>query len=339
MDLKKAIQRVAKVCPRKKERAALQVVRFMPAVGEGSPYVFATDGLRSALVKVDLENLPNVLLPSSDLVKAAKDPGNMEVVEAGYGKINLVTEVGNYEIQGLPFDHFPGLPNMPSTYNQIDKSEWAAITKVFHAAAKETDEPDLAVVHFTPDYVEATDKNRLVRVEVGGQWDGLVPASTFKVWPKGEVWYGFTTTHAFFWVGDELRVGHLLHSPSYPQTAKVVPGEHIGPHIVVPTRQVYEAVKQGAELSDLGMVTISIKDRLTIRAWSENQEASTYEAQVDVYDSTGHEGMLLVTGKYLAEALAQVESLNFQLGFGGVSDPLRIDSGSYIACVWQLVYA
>jgi DNA polymerase III sliding clamp (beta) subunit (PCNA family) len=337
MDLKKAIQRVAKVVPRKKEKAALQMIRFLPAHDGGPPYVFATDGLRSCLVNVDLDDLPNALLPAGDLVKVSKDPDILEVVDAGLGKIKIRTTISTYQLQGVPFDHFPGVPMSPAEYEPA--KDWAQVAKCFHAAGNETVDPELAVIRFTPGYVEATDKARLVRVEVSGPWDGLVPVSTFKTWPKGEVFTAFTATHAFFWVEDELRIGALLNLPNYPKTSSVMPTGQDGPHIIVPTRPLQAAVKQGADLSDLGMVTLEITDRLVVRAWSEKQDRSTYEASVEIYSGTGNEGMLLVTGKYLVEALKQVDTLNFKLGFGGVSDPLRIESGCYVACIWQLVYA
>lgn len=341
MKLKKAIQRAAKVCSRKVEKAALQVIRFLPACQDGPPYVFATDGLRSVLIKVDCDDLPNVLLPVGDLVKVAKDPGNLKVTEIGYGRINLATGIGVYRIQGLSFDHYPIVPTMPSAFTQIVPGDWDCISKVFHAAAKETEEPELAVIHFTPGYVEATDKNRLVRVEVLGTWEGLVPANMFKVWGKGEVLAAFTDTHAFFQVGDELRIGHLLHTPNYPKTTAVVPVTHVGPFIVVHTRSMLDAVQRGSELSDLGMVTIEITDRLVIRAWSEQKERNTYEAEIPLQDGTGNEGnegMLLVAGKYLAEALNQVDTVNVHVGFGNVFDPIRIESGVFTAVIWPMCY-
>lgn len=339
MELTQAIQRVAKVCPKKKDKANFQVVRFLPPQGDGPSYVYATDGLVTSLIKVDGDCLPNVLLPAGDLIKATKDSGEIKIVEDGYGQVSLITFFGVYRLQGKSFDCFPGLPRMPSSYTPISLGEWGDIRKVFHAAAKEAEDSELAVVHFTPDYVEATDKARLVRVNLSKEWSGLVSVSVFKSWPKGEVYVSFTETHAFFWVGDELRIGQLLNCPNYPKTASTIPGEHEGPYAVVSTRKIYEAAKQGAQLSDLGMVTLEFGDSLIIRAWSENQEASTYQAEIKIYDGSKHAGLFLITGKFLVEALAHVESRNIQLGYGGLSDPLRIDSGAYTACIWQLIYS
>lgn len=340
MELSKAIQRVAKVCPRKKDQASLQVIRFFPSQQGGSPWLYATDGLRSALVKVDREDLPNVLLPADDLVKAAKDPGELEVIEAGFGKVELRTDTATYQLQGLNFDSFPAIPPMPAQYTLIQKEYWAEVAKAFHAAGKETADPELAVVHFTPDFVEATDKNRLVRVEIPGPWSGLVPARAFTSWPKGEVQVAFTTTHAFFWIGDELRVTSLLTNPNYPKTDNMIPPEYPA-FVLVETAAFRDAILQGMAMSGLGIVNLDVNpatDNLVIRAWQEDAEESAYVATIPIlHGNRGPAGMLLVTGKYVHEALQKVTTPNVKLGYGSISDPLRMEAGLLTACVWQMV--
>ena len=340
MELSKAIQRVAKVCPKKKDQAALQTIRFLPSYQGEPPWLYATDGLRSALVKVDREDLPNVLLPASDLVKAAKDPGELDVVEVGYGKIELRTEAAVYQIQGLNFGSYPGVPQTPTQYAPVASEDWAEVVKVFHGAAKETVDPEMAVIHFTPDFVEATDKNRLVRVDVAGPWAGLVPARAFKAWPKGEVQVAFTTTHAFFWIGDELRVASLLTNPDYPKTANTVPPVHPGPFVLVRTALFRDAVCQGMAMSGLGLVNMEMTgDKVVIRAWQEDAEESSYVAEAPVLHARGPAGMLTITGKYVDEALRKVDTPNVKLGYGTVADPLRIESGRFVCCVWQMVFS
>ena len=346
MELKQAIQRVAKVCPRKKEKAALQAIRFLPAQGENTPpYLFATDGIRSALVKVDIDQLPNVLLPSADVVKAANDPGEMDLKEIGYGKIEFHTPISSYQVQGMNFDGYPTIPPIPSQYTPV--MFWEQVSKVFHAAAKPAEVPDLAVVHFTPDYVECTDKSRLVRIEVSGPWDGLVPVTVFQTWPKGDVFTAFTSTHAFFWVGDELRMAVLAHSPDYPKTNQVVPVRHAGPFMLVETQVFRDAIRQGMKLSTLGLVLLEFGEQpvsLKIRAWQEKSEESSYEAEVPVLNSRpgvpgAAESVLLITGKYLDEALKEVDTPNVRVCYGNINDPLRIESGLFRACIWSMVYS
>lgn len=360
MELKKAIDRVAKVCPKKKELEAYQAIRFLPNPN-GQPYLYATDGLRIAMARVDADDLPNLLLPVAPLVAASKDTGNLEVVEVGYGKVELRSGTAVYQLRGLDHSRFPVLPPMPSQFVPVDPQVWKVVSKVFHAAGKETVEPALAVVNFTTEYVEATDQARLVRVDLTGPWHGMVPASTFKTWPKGEVFVAFTTTHAFFWVGDELRASCLLANKKYPNTRAVVPQEHEGPFVLVDTQAFQEAVQQGAKLSDLGLVLVEIGQSalsLKLRAWQERvfdpngspesgwstQEKPGYEADIPVAhgklpEAGMAQGTMLLTGKYLDEALREVDTPNVRLCYGPISDPLRIESGVYTACVWGMVYA
>lgn len=356
MELKRAIDRVVKVCPRRKEHAAFQAIRFVPNPA-GVPYVYATDGRRFASAHVDLKDFPDMLLPSGPLAAAAKDLGTLEIIEAGYGKLELRSKTSTYSLRSMDTSKFPVLPVMPEQFSPISSGDWAEVTKVFHAAGREQENPELAVVHFTPEYVEATDQTRLVRVEIPGPWDGLVPVSTFKSWPKGSVHTVFSKTHAFFRVGDELRVGVLAHNSSYPKTVSVVPKRHEGPFVLVATEIFRDAVQQGTALSELGLILLemdSVTLGMQVRAWREGStDDPRYEATVPVLhgklpepvlpgkfpEPSAVQNIMLLAGKPIEAALQKVVTPNVRLCYGTVSDPIRIESGIFSACVWQMSYS
>ena len=339
MDLKKAIQQVTKVIPKKSELAqAYGFVRFVPPSKEGGlSRVYATDGSRLHLAQVETE-LPPALLEAALLMQAAKDPGEMRLENYGYGKMELQTEHNRYAFQSADPDEFVSPPVVPEKAQCHLVERWAEVPQVLHAAMPEKEDPDLAVVRFTPEYVEAMDKNRLARVEVEQSWAGLVQANLFKAWPKGKVHYWFSEETAYFWIGDELRMAPIRKSV-YPATDAVIPKVHPGPSVLVPTKALDVAVKQGTAVSGLGLVNLAIEpERVIVRAWQEGEVGENYEADIPVYWGGKEHGNVLVNGKYFGQALKPVETPNVKLGYGHMADPLRLESGNYIACLWQMVY-
>ncbi len=333
MELRAAIARAAKVLPKKKD-SPFKHIRFIPGDGKDlSARVFATDGVRMSVVDVDGE-LPNVMLESDQVVKAAKDSKQLEVVEVGLGNIELRTDMTTYKGTGINFDDYPVLPPIPDEFDFW--KNWVQITRVFHAAAKD-DEPDLAVIHFTPQYVEALDKARLARWEVPGNWEGLVSANLFKSWPKGSVGVKFTKEYAFFKLAaDELRIGLLQHG-KYPDTKNVLPKIPRN-SALVDIGEIKNAVSQGTSISRLGLIKLEFGDEgLAVRAWQEGKVGESFEALVPTvhkwYENTGS---VLVNGKYVEQALKATVTPNVVLSFGDIVDPLRIDSGAFTACIWQL---
>jgi len=335
VDLKKALRRVAKVLPKGTGTESFQFIRFIA----GPPSrVYATDGFRVVVVQVDGE-LPDVVLASELLVKAAKDKGEITVHQVGYGNIELRTASTVYKLQGYSGDQFATLPlpSIPDEFTEV--SYWDEVAKAFYAAASPAVEPDLAVVRFTPDFVEATDSYRLVRVEAPGPWSGLVPTSVFKTWPKGLVEVAFTTQHAYFRIGEELRIV-MLRSSAYPNTDGVIPKVHEGPRVLVPLAVLQNAVKQGLEVSELGLVSLAIEEgQVVVRAWCEGDVGKAYQAEVPVLHQWNWvAGSVLVNGKYLHQSLRVLDTPNVTLGYGEIADPLRVESGLYVACLWQMVY-
>lgn len=340
MELEAAIQRVAKVVPKKKDLEHYQAIRLCSS----PPCVHATDGQRHSVVAVDGE-VPDFLLPARPLVAAAKGGGiRFEVL--GYGKIQIESAASKYEVVALEPDHFPVRPRVDGDLEYAP--QWAEVMRVVHAAAKPTQNPDAAYVHFTPRFIEATDQGRFARVGVGAPWVGLVPAAVFQSWPKGEVQFGISATHAYFVIGgEELRAARLGQNPMYSRTTDLVPLAYTGPRLHVSARALREAVKHGAELSHLGLVIVEIDHRepsVIVRAWRERdrQSKDRYEARIRVQTRLGtpesdQEYVAIgVRGKYLVEALRQIRTPNIFLGHGTISDPLRIESGVFTACIWPM---
>lgn len=352
MELKKAIERVAKICPKVKEQVEQYgFIRFCSAMGDQRAYVYATDGLCFARAELDEGlTIPNALLESSTLVKAAKTKFRLAIEDVGFGHIEVRavsdTLPGTllYKMQSENYDKFLMLPTLPEKEAFTAIPQWPLVAKVFHAAGKPKESADLAVIHFNSLFVEATDKRRLARVIFSGPWDGLISNQLFKSWPKGDVLALFQGGHAFFSVGDELRISGILSYP-YPDTKTIIPKASPGSAVLVQTAVLQEVVARCTEVSDVGLVHISFDEhQIVLRTtWVKVEEATDADAdvfagKVPIVHGAGKSGSVLVKGKFLQEALKPVKTPTVKLGYGGSRDPLQIGSGWYTTCLWQMTY-
>ena len=291
------------------------------------------------LATVDCK-LPKAVLDADILNGIVKDTGDIEVVEPGYGNVGLKSGVRKYFLNGNDTTSYPYPPNMPEKMHEAPN--WGQVLKVVHAAAPEADKAvsNLAVVHFTPDYVEATDKARFARVDIEGQWVGLVPVKLFKTWPKKKgVSVVFTKSHGFFQIGpDEVRIA-VLQATKYPDTASVIPKSHRGPLAIVNVEETTKAVSQATNLASLGLVSLDgVANGLQVTAWEPDDDVDVaMQAVVPILHAKQGLGRALVSGKYLKQLLKQVDSVNVILGFGEVSDPLRVEAGNFIGLLWQQI--
>jgi hypothetical protein len=100
-------------------------------------------------------------------------------------------------------------------------------------------------------------------------------------------------------------------------------------------------VCQGYLVSPLNLINIEFTQRsLIIRAWENNEGKDSYEAVVPVFqhwDDPSRSICMLVNGKYLEQALKQVDTPNVKLGYGDLPCPIRVESGWFTGCVWQMV--
>ena len=344
MDLRTAILQVAKVLPKKR----VDVPEFFTSIRfttltNGGHAVYATDGIRFYIVPL-AEPVPSVLLPADLLVKAARDATELHLVSSGYGKIEVQTDISKYQIQGIAFDTYPATPFVPDIKDCPVVLNWQGVLDVAQAAGTEKFNPELAVVSFKPDYVEAMDTARLARSTLPGLGKGLVSASMFKSWPKGEVRCLFSEYYAYFWIdGQELRICTLQVNDSYPDTTETIPagGKR---RMLIQTKELARSIKQGTAVSDLGLVKLEYSgssNMLTVRAWNESGEGEAFAATVvDLHPTLdpGVDGMALVNGKYMQQAIKGVKTPNAVLVFGESFDPVRIESGAYTVCLWQMAF-
>lgn len=355
--LKDAIKQALKIVPKDKSKGAFQYVRFYNA---GLPdnkgnKIYATDGTNFLVIYTDIK-IPNCLIPANTLKQAikAKGVGDITITEKGYGDLIIHNGVVDIPVTGRVFDEYPALVLRDDTISSLafkifdmDKS-----SKVFHATNDE-----LAYVHFTPHYVEATDKARLARIEIENTFSGVLPVKLFLDWPKRSmVSVACTGAFTIFKIEDnryskkrfetEYRIFPLA-GINYPDTENLIPEKHEGSFVIVDTDKLLEAVKNCGAFSELGLVHISLQHlegsndkTLLVTAWHKKAEIENVNSVIPITycEITDKVSTALISAKYIEQALAEIEtpSVKICLGESPIS-PLRLESSSLIECIWPMV--
>lgn len=329
MKLKEALKRVIKICPKGKDQGLYKAVRL---ISGDVPSVFASDGVCSILINVEAP-LVDALISTTGLASAVKDSEDLGIVDAP----SYVQLVGSstYKVDKTDnLDYFPKVPNTPSSYEIVPG--WWLVKKVFHAAANQKAGAALSVVNFNPEYVEAFDQVGLSRVAMDRHWKGFVPARLFKNWPGGTVAARFTEHHAFFMIGDELRIANLTVDGGYPDTENLVAGGKETYSCLPHTETLLETVKQATEISPINLVMLTAKeDMLGVQACNASGAMDTYAGVVPTLFKWGEPGQATVDGKYLQQTLKQCDTPRVKVSLGDTVDPLRIESGNLTECIWQ----
>lgn len=334
MELLDGIKRVSKLAAITKKEAAY--IRFLPRSDPHPAVLFTTDGTCSAIVRVQ-GDVPNALIEASVLVKASRGEGAMRITQAGYGQYQIEVGSARYQVQGRDLSGYPGLPPIPEELEEV--RGWGWVLGAMHAAEPERSGGPMSCIHFTSEYVESCDAARVARAELTGPWgEALVPKRLFKSWPKGAVKAKFSPTHAVFSIGmEELRVG-CLSAEKYPDTSGLVPAVHGGPWVLVETEALRRAVLLGRQVSYLGMVFLEMtSQRVVVQAAQADERAHRYVSDLPVLHAPRPaQGGVFVLGKYLLDALSKIETPNLKLCWGAPLDPLRIEAGPLVICIWQI---
>jgi hypothetical protein len=333
MDLFRAIQAVLKICPR--EQHYYRSVRFMPGPAGQPDRICATDGVCTFMAHVPSQELPNALL-SADLLKRALSGGaaSLSLAASPFGWVTGKVGSCTYQFPGVDFANYPGIPEMPPTSGQIYAED---IARVLPAAEKAGGELDL--IHFSAGFLEATDRAQLIRLEHPMPFDLVVPARLFAGWKQGVIEVSRNEHVAFFSHESELRYATIQRN-AFPHTEDI-PDEHEGPWVLLPSAMLHAAVKRGEVVSKSHVIELRIdQDKVVIRALVEDrsQGDKVFLAEVPVLHGVPENEVVVLSGKILAKILSKVDTPNVKLGYGGPLRPIRLESGSWFALLWQMTY-
>lgn len=338
MDLKAAIERAVRFCPKGKTAlATLQAVRFLPQTNNCPAVIYSTSGHLGTIVEVRGVELPNALIPAEALrkaIKGSKRVVSLEESQPGVIRIEVLAknsmERMSYDVNGGDMGNFPGYPTVPTPMAFEDIPGWDSLLKLLPAVGKEAHKPDLKLIRFHPKHVTATNLEWLIRLNRRLGWDGWLLADVFRTWPKGSVSVAWAPPYVFFRIGDETRFTAIQpethYHDSYGRYLDYVP-----PYQVVLNRVLLEdTIKRAQDVSPWRMVAFDFGDTaLTVRAFARNREAEAVASfAVEVpYERASVEGMqVLLDSTVLVAILKLVESPRIRLRFKTPAEPLQIES-------------
>jgi hypothetical protein len=344
MELHKALQVALKVVARGKNvPKILESVRIGRGQGQTPErprpnWVAATDG--NAGVVIYYEEGPAVeALIHRELISPVAKQGIRNIAQEG-AKLTFETNAGVFEVQSENPALFPQVPDFPEPGAWQKFPGWDSAKKVVHAAGDSESRPEFGYVHFHEDSVQATDGYRVAISDVKCPISGMLPRKMFKAMPDGPVLVAKTLTHGFFAVGSQVRYGKLREGKCL-DCQSMVPEFHDGPWITVDSTKLYDVVKCAGEVSPKNWLTFGVGImRVTVKAWV-GEEEKDYEAQVNgmAGASAGQKVTspdLILSTKYVAEALKEIETPNVRLCYGDKDAPLRIESAGVVENVWPM---
>jgi DNA polymerase III sliding clamp (beta) subunit (PCNA family) len=348
MLLAEAIAVAARFVGKGKAPAILQALRLIPSCSGQPARLYATDGYVGVIVTVGQE-LPNMVLPVEQLTKIRRDVVGISHVEDQGNAVAVIRVMGKnkkaatYTLKGMAPSEFPGFPAIPENFTALHPFHWETIRKVVHAVGKDVSKPELMNLNFRPTAVEATDHHRVARAEVTGNWGGLVPARLFQNCARAyNVEYAFTGSHCFWRMRkDELRFAALQVFPNYPDLEKIIPEEHQGWSMTVEVKCLLEMVKKAADMSPTASVVLDFGLMgVTVKAYAKRGVA--FEGPVPgvmslPWGENARYVTLMLDGKYFVQALKAVITPRVRLCYGQPDDPVRIESGGLIECLWPML--
>ncbi len=333
MELRDAIITAGRFLWKGKQKSPLKNMRFLPWPGYGAR-LFAHNGPEGVIIDIQGE-YPNIALDGDKLLTIAKDSKTLEPPKLINSSGEGTWEIGGVQLKAESITEYPSLPPEMSTAQDWKPCpDWWAIEHLLHAVSKDRQRADLMCLRFTPNAVDATDRHRVARAFICGEWDGLVSASLFKSWPKGDVEYAFTDTVAMFRIGLETRLC-ALHKGRFEACEKVLPAHWSGARVVVGTEELQESVKKVKGLTErvslaLGLLSVGIAGG----GYANNLAVKKADDLPIIEGDPATPTTIEVNAKQLFEALKGLVTPSVQIGFTSPGDPLRIDAGPLSVGLW-----
>jgi len=331
MQLHKAIDRVLKLAAKGKGSPTLyQSVRMVPVGLGGVSRVYATDGLVSVEIPVDLD-VPDVLLPADVMRKICKH--EIYSVTNTDGEVSIRLKSGGYyTVTALDPRGYPFPTEVPTGF--VDLDYWPHILPALHSAGGPKAKAGLRGVRFGPDWVGATDSVRVSVVSVPGWSDPvLVPSGVFKAIPKGVASLSITSSHGFLKIWEEIRSGALIPMGGYPDLAGYVGDGYVGEALVLPTRMLRECVQRATQISPTKTVVLEMRyPEIELKAWSVTEEGQGYSARIAGrgVSSDVEPVVMVVNGKLLVETLKGITTPKVRLCYDASHSPIRIEAGAMV---------
>ena len=331
MKLKAGLKRVLALLPKEKGKNVFNRVRFT-----GNPStVFVTDGICSSTVFVD-EDIPSFVCDADILKYVVKDKGELSI-SVEMGKVVMTTEVNRYDIPCEDASAFP-LVIHPSEDLFIEH-DLTCIDTVIHGASKNSKANGLPFVHFTKDYIEATDRTRLVKVLYGFDWVGTLPIELFNKWPskKGEQGFYADDYRAYFKLGEEYRICTLTNV-KYPSTEVATKLPSVVNAFTVGRKDLLNMIVQATDISEVNGVLFEIGSsyKVKIKALGRESVLDSYVGEL-LIEGSNVESKVSVNGKLLQQSLKKINGRFITCIYNEYPNPFVVRSGDTLVYIWPML--
>lgn len=285
---------LSKIIPAVPSRTPMPILEnFLFEVKDGLLTVYATDleiSLKSSLKIAAEENL-KILLPAKllyDVVKSLKDTTIRFDIKSN-GKVNLLTDHGQYNLSYLDTEEYPDIPDFPG--EDLEREDLNEITingsdlrfafeKSSFAVSKEEMRPAMmgTLFEFKEDGLRfvATDGHRLVNlllknINLNVEADYILPERAasvlLKILDEKDVKIYLSKTHMSFKLSEYELISRLIKQ-KYPDYSSVIPLENEF-LLEVETKEIQDVIKRMMlfSTSNTRRVKFSIKeDNLEVSA-------------------------------------------------------------------------
>jgi hypothetical protein len=335
MNLKSALKGVLSVLTKDKTKSVFNKIRFV----ENPSGVFVTDGICSSFIYVD-SPLMDCLVDANVVSEAVKDKGELLLSSFDQiGKVCLRNEYNVYYLNCLA-DPYP-LPIYPKSEYNFIAMDVCKLNNIIFSASKTSKANGFPYIHFTKNYIETTDGNRLVRLDnISFPYDDVVvPIELFNKWPKkircGAVYRD--DYFLYFMLGEEIRTV-ILSDRKFPNTATATKYNNTYSSIVN-RKQLMDVIKQASNISEIKGVSFDIKDRnIGIKALGVGSVSDSYIGNVDIIE--GCSELLFnvgINGVLLHQCLSHIKSDEIELIYNKYPSPLIIKGDDTTMYIWPLI--
>lgn len=334
MELHKAVRSVLPFAARGKKSPEIYRSVLLCPQADGTSWVYATDGVASAMTCVGIE-LPYALLPVERVAALPKfDWGS---ARADKNSVTfLARDGGIFEAQARDSTAYPRPPAMCPTMSPLQP--WSAFVSLANVAATVSAKSALFQhLRLRPTCVEATDAARVAVADVPG-WreDALLPARLVRGWKHGPVEAAFTPDMAWLRRGDEVRMSPITVGPAFPDCASHLPPYHTWPALVLEVKEFRSAVQKAVAASAKKLVRLCLRENgCEVQSYSDLVDGRRFQVVVPGVSVNRPRVDRVVSGKLLLRTLqaATTPCVRLCVQDDEVS-PVRIESGAIVEGIW-----
>lgn len=329
MELKKALQRVMAILPTTKDKSYFSKVRFF----SDPSCVFTTDGLNSSFVFVD-GSLPDLICDASLVKKAIKGKGDIVIRQDGIGQVMLFTETNSYTLAHESIE-FP-IPVIPTKGIDFVECDLSKLDIVKYAAPKNSKNNNFPYINFNAGFVEATNRECLMRLEGDYPISTALPIELFNKWTKKAKVSGilFNEYFVYFKFDDEYRYT-TINKVNYPNTS-VIYEASFKDRCAVDRSSLLDTISQATEVSEVKGVSLKFGSSLEVKALGREHVMDSYSGEVSI-EGNSKEVELFINGKLLCGLLKKLKGELITLNYSEFPNPLNVISQNVKAFIWPMM--